>query len=81
MPTYEYECDKCGYFEREQRITDAPLERCDTCHRKVHRLIPGGTSFIKGRPTRKVPGPAQETCRSEGGACEGCPRKSDPAFA
>lgn len=32
MPTYEYECRKCGRrFERFQAMSDAPLERCPEC--------------------------------------------------
>jgi putative FmdB family regulatory protein len=31
MPTYEYECDKCGgQFEVFQSIKDAPKEVCDS---------------------------------------------------
>ncbi len=37
MPTYEYECTACSLrFEREQAMTDAPLEHCPQC---------GGTGF------------------------------------
>jgi putative FmdB family regulatory protein len=28
MPTYEYECEHCGPFEAEQRITEPPLSVC-----------------------------------------------------
>lgn len=47
MPTYEYECGKCGLkFERLQPITAAPLQECPTCHGRVHRLVSGGAGFI-----------------------------------
>jgi putative FmdB family regulatory protein len=47
MPTYEYECKKCGLkFERMQPITAAPLKECPTCNGTVHRLISGGAGFI-----------------------------------
>lgn len=41
MPTYVYECEKCGkVFEVEQRITEPALEECpDECGGAVHRLI------------------------------------------
>jgi len=47
MPTYEYECKKCGRkFERQQAITEAPLKECPDCRGEVRRLISGGTGFI-----------------------------------
>lgn len=46
MPTYEYECPRCGTFELFQQITAAALERCPTCGRKVHRLIGSGGGFL-----------------------------------
>lgn len=47
MPTYEYECEKCGYrFEKFQRMSDAPVRRCPRCGGKVRRLITGGAGII-----------------------------------
>jgi putative FmdB family regulatory protein len=48
MPIYEYRCEKCGDFERTQRITDEPLQRCPTCRRKVRRLISNTSFQLKG---------------------------------
>ncbi len=52
MPTYEYECSKCGeMFEAFQRISDAPLKTCQLCGAKgtVSRLIsPGAGLIFKG---------------------------------
>jgi putative FmdB family regulatory protein len=48
MPIYEYRCERCGDFEEMQRITDAPLERCPTCKRKVQRLISSTSFQLKG---------------------------------
>ena len=52
MPTYEYQCQKCGYkFEEFQRITAPPLETCpqNDCGGKVRRLISaGGGLLFKG---------------------------------
>ncbi|WP_324717122.1 FmdB family zinc ribbon protein [Carboxydochorda subterranea] len=39
MPTYEYQCDRCGRFEAFQAITESPLERCPTCGGPVRRMI------------------------------------------
>jgi putative FmdB family regulatory protein len=47
MPTYEYECTKCGIsFELEQRMSDKPRERCPECRGKVIRIISGGGGII-----------------------------------
>lgn len=47
MPTYDYECTKCGYsFELEQRITARPREKCPKCRGKVIRVISGGGGII-----------------------------------
>jgi len=47
MPTYEYECQKCGYlFERFQSITEEPLKRCPKCRGKIKRLLGTGAGII-----------------------------------
>jgi putative FmdB family regulatory protein len=46
MPTYVYECEKCGEFEEQQSIKDPALTRCPRCGGEVRRVISGGTSFI-----------------------------------
>jgi putative FmdB family regulatory protein len=47
MPTYEYECTKCGHtFEAFQSIKDAALSSCPECTGKVRRLIGGGMGVI-----------------------------------
>lgn len=49
MPTYEYECEKCGLlFEEFQSMSSAPLSQCkkDACRGSVHRLISKGAGFI-----------------------------------
>jgi putative FmdB family regulatory protein len=47
MPTYEYECRKCGHaFERFQSITVEPLKRCPECRGKVRRLLGSGAGII-----------------------------------
>ena len=48
MPTYEYECSKCGKeFEVFQSMKDDPLKVC-TCGKKgkVQRKIGGGAGLI-----------------------------------
>ena len=48
MPTYDYECPKCGHtFERFQSISDPPVKTCPKCKgRKVKRLIGTGAGLL-----------------------------------
>ncbi|MDR2717331.1 MAG: hypothetical protein LBB89_04615 [Treponema sp.] len=47
MPTYEYECKKCGHnFEVFQSMSDEPLKTCAKCGNEVRRLIFGGAGVI-----------------------------------
>jgi len=47
MPTYEYECKKCGKrFERYQPITAKPLKKCPDCGGRVRRIISAGGGII-----------------------------------
>lgn len=48
MPIYEYQCDNCGVFELNQRITEDPLKKCPTCKGKVRRLISSTSFMLKG---------------------------------
>jgi putative FmdB family regulatory protein len=48
MPTYEYECTKCGHkFEQFQSMRDLPLRKCPKCHRAaLKKLVGGGAGLI-----------------------------------
>ena len=48
MPTYEYECETCGYsFEEFQQMTADPIDICPKCGEKnVRRLIGKGAGII-----------------------------------
>jgi len=49
MPVYEYECDKCEkVFEVQQRISDAPLEKCPECKAPVRKLVSMSSFQLKG---------------------------------
>jgi putative FmdB family regulatory protein len=73
MLTYAYECEKCGEFDHEQRITEPRLERCPSCGRKVERLITGGQAFISKGGRGSIKGCAQaSTCSSRGSHCGSC---------
>ncbi len=47
MPTYEYECEKCGHrFEVFQSMSEPPRKRCPKCRGKLRRLIGGGAGVV-----------------------------------
>jgi putative FmdB family regulatory protein len=47
MPTYEYECQKCGdRFEIFQSIKDAPRKSCPKCRGRVKRLLGTGAGLL-----------------------------------
>ncbi|MDP8215927.1 MAG: zinc ribbon domain-containing protein [Candidatus Kaelpia imicola] len=47
MPTYEYECKKCGIkFDKFQNMSDRPLSKCPECDGEVKRLIGRGAGII-----------------------------------
>ena len=77
MPTYDYECEKCGHrFEHFQSMTAEPLKKCPECGKKVHRLIGGGSGIIfKGTgfyetDYKKKKGSPCPGSKSDG--CKGC---------
>jgi putative FmdB family regulatory protein len=50
MPTYEYQCAKCGHtFEVRQSFADAPLTKCETCKGKVKKLFSPPAIIFKGK--------------------------------
>jgi len=47
MPTYEYECEKCGHhFDVFQTMTEPAKKRCPKCKGKVRRLVSGGAGIV-----------------------------------
>lgn len=47
MPTYEYECQKCGHeFELLQSMKDAPRKTCPKCRGRVKRLLGTGAGLL-----------------------------------
>jgi len=48
MPTYDYECTKCGHtFDAFQNMSDDPLRKCPECGKSgLRRLIGGGLGVI-----------------------------------
>ena len=85
MPTYEYECTKCGHvFERFQNMNDEPVKRCPLCRCKVRKLLGTGAGIIfKGsgfyetdyrsdsykQAANKEKEPAKDSSEGTGGSC------------
>jgi len=47
MPTYEYQCESCGYkFEKFQNMNDIQLKECPNCGEQIKRLISAGIGVI-----------------------------------
>jgi putative FmdB family regulatory protein len=70
MPTYDYQCTRCGEsFEFFQQMRDEPLSHCAACGGKLRRLIGAGTGvLVKGSAAP----PCSAACGGrEGGGC-GC---------
>src|SRR5215510_13112827 len=48
MPLYEYECDAGHRFEKIQKFSDLPIEKCPTCGKPVHKLVSSPAFQFKG---------------------------------
>ena len=87
MPTYEYECSKCGYkFEEFQGITAEPLKSCPKCKKQgLRRLIGTGSAVIfKGAGfyandyKKKEKQDGKNTCPAKKDkSCNGCSLNKD----
>ena len=81
MPIYAYECQACGHnVEAIQKISDAPLVECPSCHKQElkkmltapsFRLSGSGwyeTDFKKGNK-KNIAGEPAACPAGEGGGC------------
>jgi putative FmdB family regulatory protein len=49
MPIYEYLCEKCGtHIEAIQKVSDAPLKRCQKCRGKLEKVVSRTSFQLKG---------------------------------
>lgn len=50
MPLYVYRCNECDYsFEARQRMSDAPLAECPSCHApQLRRVVSNVGVVFKG---------------------------------
>jgi putative FmdB family regulatory protein len=46
MPTYEYMCSAGHRFERFQRMSEAPLDKCPECDAPAERLLSSGAGLL-----------------------------------
>ncbi len=47
MPTYEYQCSKCGHtFDHFQNMSDKRLSKCPKCKGKLKRMLGAGSGII-----------------------------------
>jgi putative FmdB family regulatory protein len=67
MPIYEYICEKCGsHIEVMQKVSDAPLKRCQKCRGKLEKIVSRTSFQLKGSGwymtdySRKASQPANE---------------------
>lgn len=71
MPTYEYQCEDCGYlYEAFHKMSDDPLKECPKCHKMALKRLIGGkeahlnfkgsgfyiTDYVKKKPESKDSG-------------------------
>ena len=72
---YAYECENCGEFEAEQRMSDPTLSSCPECSGEVRRLISGGAGFFtKGGEGASSFGSGCKVqgCATRGSGCASC---------
>src|SRR5947209_3394095 len=48
MPFYEYRCDRGHTFEVMQRMSDDPVQECESCGRPVQRVFHPVAVHFKG---------------------------------
>jgi putative FmdB family regulatory protein len=83
MPTYEYECEDCGYkFEKLQKMSDKPIKKCPKCAGSTKRLIGKGIGVIFKGPgfyatDYKRAAPSGRTCCGRDEPCEKPPCLDD----
>lgn len=79
MPTYEYECRKCGHlFEKFQPITAAAVKTCPKCRGRVARVLSGGAGIIfKGTGFYQTDYKNKRTSHTSPAAAKGGDKKAE----
>ncbi len=78
MPIYEYRCEQGHTFEVMQRMSDDPVQTCDTCEAPVARVFHAPAVHFKGSGfyntdygTRKRQRESSDGHKSEGSSDSG----------
>ncbi|HEX8087843.1 MAG TPA: zinc ribbon domain-containing protein [Blastocatellia bacterium] len=85
MPIYEYICEKCGsHIEAIQKVSDAPLKRCQKCRGKLEKIVSrtsfqlkGGGWYLSDYSRKSTPETKDKPEKSADKKTEGAP-SSDP---
>lgn len=88
MPTYDYECSKCGHsFDAFQSMSEDPLVKCPKCGKNgLRRLIGAGLGVIfKGsgfystdsRKSSSAIKTSSDSSKSDGGSSSGESAKTE----
>lgn len=82
MPTYDYQCQKCGQtFEVRQAFSDAPMTKCESCSGKVKKLFSPPAIIFKGSGFHcndyKSKGGPRNTCPAEKNAETTCEKAAE----
>ena len=92
MPTYAYQCTKCGLVDEVlQKMNDRPLRKCKKCSGKLEKLISRSSFALKGggwfdSGYTKSPGTkagatkSTSTGKSEGSKSEGSKSEGGKSF-
>ena len=81
MPIYAYKCADCGHaFDALQKISDAPLTECPSCHAPaLHKQLTAAGFQLKGNGwyatdfkggSKKADAPPP--CQTGEGSCSSC---------
>lgn len=80
MPTYAYRCESCGVeFERYQKFTDKPLNRCPECKGKVRRVPQASGIVFKGSGWYVTDSKSSSSTLSKTGKKSETPAEAKPA--
>ena len=79
MPTYDYECTSCNkVMEIFQQMSEAPLQKCPECGKKIKRLVGGGLGVIfKGNGFYVTDSKKNKSSAAPVGASSGASAKSE----
>ncbi len=86
MPTYEYDCNKCGKeFEEFQSITSEPFADCPECGTKSKRkfsvgggiIFKGSGFYVNDYKNKNAGSKSKSNSSSSNNACASCPNANN----